>query len=387
MAQADLTRADAHPHRGRAPAVLKVHLWAPSFTGFGGGIAAFSREMAQGLRALGHDVRLYGKSDRSGSWPEFQLSGAAPFGGSFQTASFALSSIGSVARRRPDHIVSTHVNFGPAAQLAKRFFGTRFTLVAHGIDVHQGLPARTLAALRDADRIIAVSAWTRDRVLDLGGIQPENVTLLPNTIDESRFTVGPRLESLRAKYKLKPDERVLLTVARLDHRERYKGYDRIIEALPMVQRTCGPVRFLIVGTGEDRDRVAKLAAERGMDSAVSFAGFVPAESLVDHYRLADVFAMPSTGEGFGIVFLEAMGCGTPVIAGNRDGSVDALDGGRLGVLIEPMNVDAIAGAICSLLGKHGESWWFDRNRLHEAVISRFGQAAFRERLKAALPFH
>jgi glycosyltransferase involved in cell wall biosynthesis len=191
---------------------------------------------------------------------------------------------------------------------------------------------------------------------------------------------------LRQKYGIEPDEKVVLTVARLDHRERYKGYDRIIEALPAIQRKCGPVRFLIVGSGEDQARVEALAREQGIDASVSFAGFVAADALVDHYRLADVFAMPSTGEGFGIVFLEAMACGTPVIGGNRDGSVDALDGGRLGLLVEPLDIDAISRAVCTMLEKQGPEWWFDRTRLHDAVVERFGQSAFRERLKEALPF-
>lgn len=351
----------------RAASVLKIHLWAPTFTGFGGGIAAFSREMARGLVELGYDVRLLGKTNRS-------------------TATFVAFGLASVARERPDHIISTHVNFGPAAQLAKRFFGTPFTLVAHGIDVHQGLPARTLAAMRDADRIIAVSEWTRMRVLDLGGFSPANVTVLPNTIDEERFTVGEKSPALRQQYGLSPDEKVVLTVARLDPRERYKGYDRIIEALPAINKACGRVRFLMVGAGDDQPRVAALAREAGVESSVSFAGFIPANALVDHYRLADVFAMPSTGEGFGIVFLEAMGCGTPVIAGNRDGSVDALDKGRLGLLIEPMSIDAIATGICSLLRKEGPSWWFDRSALHEEASKKFGHNAFLNSLREALPF-
>lgn len=351
----------------RATSVLKVHLWAPTFTGFGGGIAAFSREMARGLTELGYEVRLLGKTNRS-------------------TTKFVMSGLASVARERPDHIISTHVNFGPAAQLAKRFFGTPFTLVAHGIDVHPGLPARTLAAMRDADRIITVSEWTRMRVLDIGGFPALNVTVLPNTIDEERFTVGEKSVKLREQYGLSADEKVILTVARLDPRERYKGYDRIIEALPAINKSGGPVRFLIVGAGDDKPRVAALARRMGVESAVSFAGFIPANTLVDHYRLADVFAMPSTGEGFGIVFLEAMACGTPVIAGNRDGSVDALDKGRLGLLIEPTSIDAIANGICSLLRKEGPSWWFDRSALHEAASEKFGHSAFINSLREALPF-
>jgi glycosyltransferase involved in cell wall biosynthesis len=365
---------------------LKVHLWAPGFTEFGGGIAAFSREVARGLVELGHDVRLFGKIDRTGTWKGLRLSGTGVFGGSLQTANFITTALSAIVTDRPDHVISTHVNFGPAAHVAKNFLRVPYTLVAHGIDVHPGLPRTSLAALREANRIIAVSVWTRDRVLDLGGIDPENVVILPNTVDETVFSVGQKSEDLIRHYRLQPGEKVVLTVARLDDTERYKGYDRIIEALPAIQRRCGAVRFIIVGTGEDRARIAQLAKQKGVESMVSFAGFVSTESLVDHYRLADVFAMPSTGEGFGIVFLEAMGCGTPVVAGNRDGSIDALDGGWLGLTIEPMYVDGIADAISSILEGRGPGLWFDRKLLHEASMARFGQKAFVRWLKASLPF-
>jgi glycosyltransferase involved in cell wall biosynthesis len=387
LAQAVRASTDRAATTSYAAGALNLHVWAPAFTGFGGGIAAFSREMARGLRDLGHSLRLYGKNDRRGGWPGYDLTGAGFMGGlgPVQTMEFAAASLAGAARHRPDHIISTHVNFGPVAQLAKRMFGTPFTLVAHGIDVHPGLPPRTLAAMRDADRLIAVSAWTRDRVLDLGGIEPRNVTILPNTVDESRFTVGPKSATLVSRYNLSPTECVILTVARLDPSERYKGYDRIIEALPAIHEACGPVRFLIVGAGDDRARVAALARERNVEPLVSFAGFVQASELVDHYRLADVFAMPSTGEGFGVVFLEAMGCGTPVVGGNRDGSVDALDGGRLGLLVEPMNVSAIGEGIIALLRREGPPTWFDRQALHDAASEKFGQAAFLEALRASFP--
>ena len=89
-------------------------------------------------------------------------------------------------------------------------------------------------------------------------------------------------------------------------------------------------------------------------------------------------------EGFGIVFLEAMACGTPTLAGNRDGSVDALDEGRLGRLVDPMNIDAIATGIIELLNRQGPEWWFDPQTLANAVVRRFGRAAFRKTLAATL---
>ena len=86
-----------------------------------------------------------------------------------------------------------------------------------------------------------------------------------------------------------------------------------------------------------------------MAKNVQFAGLVPPEELPDYFRLADVFVMPSTGEGFGIVFLEAMATGVPVIAGNRDGSRDALCDGALGTLIDPENCEELASAILAAL--------------------------------------
>ena len=341
--------------------------------------------MASGLGELGHDLRLFGKNDRSGSWGGHALTGGKPLGGAIRTAGFAVAILGAVVRSRPNHVISTHLNFGPLALIAKRLFGTRYTLVAHGIDVHPDLPPRTLEAMRRADRIIAVSEWTRGRVTALGGIDPRNVSILPNAFDETRFTVGPKPQWLREAYGIRADEKVLLTVGRLDQRERYKGYDRIIDALSEIQQRCGPVRFIVAGTGDDRDRVVALAREKGHEKSVIFPGFVAPEDLADHYRLADVFAMPSTGEGFGIVFAEALACGTPVVAGNRDGSVDALDGGRLGKLVDPLSVAAIVDGVCDVLCGRGPALWYDREKLHKAVKTKFGRDAFAKRLNEALP--
>jgi glycosyltransferase involved in cell wall biosynthesis len=132
-------------------------------------------------------------------------------------------------------------------------------------------------------------------------------------------------------------------------------------------------------------RADALAKVLGVERSVTLAGFIPDEELADHYRLADVFAMPSTGEGFGIVFLEAMSCGTPVVAGNRDGSVDALADGALGVLIEPESVDAIVAGIKRILTCDGPARWFDRSALHDDVIRRFGRTPFRGRLRELFP--
>jgi glycosyltransferase involved in cell wall biosynthesis len=127
-----------------------------------------------------------------------------------------------------------------------------------------------------------------------------------------------------------------------------------------------------------------MARSLGVDAAVTLVGFVPDDELADHYRLADVFVMPSTGEGFGIVYVEAMACGTPVLAGDRDGSADALDGGAMGRMVDPGDVRAVAEGVISLLRKEGPPQWFDKIAVRDAVMRRFGRAAFRENLRKFL---
>ena len=108
-----------------------------------------------------------------------------------------------------------------------------------------------------------------------------------------------------------------MTVSRLASSERYKGHDRVIRSLPRVLLKHPETIYLIVGDGDDRPRLEALASEFGVRDKVRFAGLVAGEELPDYFRLADVFVMPSTGEGFGIVFLEAMACGIDVIGGNQ----------------------------------------------------------------------
>lgn len=130
--------------------------------------------------------------------------------------------------------------------------------------------------------------------------------------------------------------------------EAYKGHDRLIGVLPEIVRRHDAA-YLIVGGGDDGPRLKAFAAATGVADRVHFAGHVPVAELADYFALADVFAMPSIGEGFGIAFIEAAASGLPVIAGNRDGSVDALADGRIGRLIDPDDRGQLIAAIMDAL--------------------------------------
>jgi glycosyltransferase involved in cell wall biosynthesis len=167
-------------------------------------------------------------------------------------------------------------------------------------------------------------------------------------------------------------------VCRLAETECYKGYDQIIKAMPEIMRSVPNARYLLVGKGPDRPRIEKLIADAGVQDAVILAGFVPDEELADHYNLCDIFAMPSRAEGFGIVYLEALACGKPVLAGNKDGSRDALGDGELGLLVDPDNTVKIAAEIIRVLRReHSRPNIFNPELLRQRVVELFGFEAFK----------
>ncbi len=110
-------------------------------------------------------------------------------------------------------------------------------------------------------------------------------------------------------------------------------------------------------------------------------GFVPDEELCAHYNLCDVFAMPSKGEGFGIVYLEALACGKPTLGGNQDGAIDALCHGELGVLVDPDDVGAIAQTLIQILqGTYPHPIMYQPEILRQKVIDVFGFERFKQTL-------
>ncbi|MCX7140564.1 MAG: glycosyltransferase family 4 protein [Proteobacteria bacterium] len=356
---------------------LFVHIWAPQFLGFGGGITAFSRALAEALHANHKQVCLFGKLDATSDWHGLPLKGARAWPFRLRTLGFSFQAIESAWQDRPSVIISTHLNFGPIANFIRGLLGIPYVLVAHGIDVHANLSRSRLSALRSANAVWAVSRWTRDRLLDVG-VVAARIHILPNTVSQEVFTIAPPDSALRQRYAIAPDEKVILTVARLDAEESYKGYDNVLRALPQVRGAIGKVRFLIVGKGNDTARVQGLVADLGLSDCVTLCGFVPDGELPAHYRLADVFALPSLGEGFGIVFLEAMACGIPVLGGNRDGSVEALADGALGRLVDPTSVESISHGLIALLRREGSAFWFEPVVLRTTCLQYFGRGVFRK---------
>ena len=158
--------------------------------------------------------------------------------------------------------------------------------------------------------------------------------------------------------------------------ERYKGYDRVLQALPELIGNYPKLRYLMVGRYDEAEkmRLDELINILGLKGIVVFTGIIPDEILADHFRLGDLFVMPSEKEGFGIVFIEAMYYGLPVIAGNKDGSVDALVNGEMGLLVDPGNINEIRVAIRKILDNH-QAYLPNRYKL----MDHFGYTSYKEK--------
>lgn len=138
---------------------------------------------------------------------------------------------------------------------------------------------------------------------------------------------------------------MIMMLGRIVTTERYKGVDEVLDVMPRLIEKVPNVTYLIVGDGSDRQRLETKVRALGLKEYVVFTGLIPETEKADHYRLADAFVMPSHGEGFGFVFLEALACGVPVVGSTVDGGREALRDGLLGRLVDPKNPDELVQAV------------------------------------------
>jgi len=243
------------------------------------------------------------------------------------------------------------------AVLVKYVYRLPLVYYIHGEEVTSPSSGRlygrlALPMLRRADRVVAVSSFTRNYLVERIGLREERVEVVPNGVDLDRFRPAPKNPVLIERYGL-AGKRVLVTIGRQIER---KGIDMTLRALPKIIAAHPDAHYLVVGQGTGLAENEAIAAEVGIADHVTFAGGVAEEELVDHFNLADLFVMAnrtlSNGdtEGFGLVFLEANACGKAVIGGRAGGVVDAIDDGRSGLLVDADGPDEIAAAVCRVLG-------------------------------------
>jgi phosphatidylinositol alpha-1,6-mannosyltransferase len=330
-----------------------------------GGIAQYNRDFLGALMGAGAVSSIH-------VLPRKVVDRTAPPDGVMQDKprpgriSYCVWALDVALRRRVDIVFCGHLYMAPLAALVARLKRARLVIQTHGVEAWRRPSRLCRAAVEAADLVLCVSRFTRARVLDWAAIAPERILVLPNTV-AGAFTPGDG-SALRDAWGLQ-GKRVLLTVGRMDGRERYKGHDRVIAAIPQLVAEGHDVAYVVLGDGDDRDRLAALAHEAGVGDRVRFIGAVSQESLVDAYRMADLFVMPSTGEGFGIAFLEAMASGTPALGLAAGGAPDALADGELGTAVAEADLASAIGR--ALVTSRAEP-----RSLATNVRRRFGQEPF-----------
>lgn len=255
---------------------------------------------------------------------------------------------------------------------------------AHGIEVWGYLGAILAPDLNWADKVITVSEFTASQVKEW--VEPDRLCTVPNMVDTSLFTPG------NDGSQVKRDE--ILIVGRLASRDRYKGHEMLMQALQILERKYSLKACLsVVGDGDGRHRLEAKARQFGLGHRVEFRGRISTEELIEAYRRCAVFAMPSrvdthprkvwSGEGLGIVYLEAAACGRPVIASTEGGAPEAIIPGKTGFLVDPRSPGAIADSLAILLADPAEADKMGRaGRLW--VETNFSIEVFRERVRELL---
>lgn len=282
--------------------------------------------------------------------------------------------IAEARRFRPDVVLSVHIVLSPAAGMIRRLTGARTVQYLHADEIRS---RRSLAgfAVRRADAVIAVSQHTRRLAISVGA-DPARLHLIPPGVDLPLASPSER-----------PAPPTLLTIGRL--RERYKGHDTLIRAMPMISARVPGAQWVIVGDGPLRPELERQAAAHGLDGSVRFVGQASDAERDAWLDRAHVFAMPARvppgglgGEGFGIVYLEANAHELPVVAGNVGGALDAVVHGETGLLVDPWDHTAVADAVADLLLDPGRAAAL--GRAGAARARRFAWPTIAERVEELL---
>ncbi len=337
------------------------------FTSLGevGGVQQVGRHAGAVLweeaRARGGSCALFSLNDKPGTNSFFVAEAEYSYRGFGRQKTKLIARLAQLAPKLKVAYLG-HPHLAPLGMFLQ-FFNRRlrYWVAAHGMEVWQPLPLVRRLGLRRAYGITAVSADTAVRMVRAQRLDPRKVFLLPPALERG-FADPP---THAAPLEVPAGSRIILSVGRLIAAEPGKGFDTVIRALPQVVRQVPNCRYVIIGDGDDRERLERLAEQFAVRDRVVFAGKQTADHLKRYYAACDVFAMPSRQEGFGIVFLEAMAFGKPILAGHHGGTTEFVKDGQTGYLVEYDAADEVAARLIRLLqddecrrsmGEAGRRW-------------------------------
>jgi phosphatidylinositol alpha-1,6-mannosyltransferase len=326
--------------------MIKCDVFLTDAYGINGGIAKYSQDLIAGLVKGGMQLNIIPRNCKK----NFE-----------RTTAIKISSIASVGKlgflvatflslfRKKNLVICGHINLLPFAFLSAIIGKCPLILMIYGIEVwkpHQNFVINYL--LRKIDHIISISKFTEKKLKGwLPGLSAK-IFILPNGIDLSLYGIAKKPKDLIKKYDA-DGKTVLMTMGRLSSTERYKGIDEVLTVFSNLIKKNSNLLYLICGDGDDKSRLMKKASDLGISDFVIFSGYIPEAEKKKYYDLSDLYVMPSYGEGFGFVFLEAMAAGVPVLASINDGGYEAVQYGSLAKVVDAHNSSQIEIAILEML--------------------------------------
>jgi phosphatidylinositol alpha-1,6-mannosyltransferase len=254
---------------------------------------------------------------------------------------FGATIAGRAWLRPPAWVLFSHLGLAGVEGVLPGRLRTPYAVFLHGIEAWRPLGPEARAAVAGATLRIANSRFTAGATLAANpGIG--EIAVCPLALPKGAPVVDAPPEPNGAELRV-------LMVGRLAAGEGYKGHDAVLRAWPAIAARVPRARLVIVGDGDDAPRLRQLAASGGAAGSVRFTGFVERSELEAEYARAALFVLPSRGEGFGLVYLEAMAHGLACVGSIHDAASEVIDAGRTGVLADPADVESLGRTIADLL--------------------------------------
>jgi len=289
--------------------------------------------------------------------------------------------------KKSDVVIISHINLALVGLLIKTISPkTKIWLISHGIEVWRPLSFHKRQLLKRCDKVVCVSAFTKAQMYKWHKTDLAKCIVLNNALDP--FMKLPETFQKPAylldRYGLTNSGPIIFTLTRLASTELYKGHDSVIKAIASLKHKFPGIKYILAGKYDEHEgiRVKKLIADAGVTEQVILTGFIREDELPDHFLMADVFVLPSKKEGFGIVFIEALACGLPVICGNADGSIDAIRNGELGTAINTDNDKELEDRIADQLTE--PLTLAKRRRLKDKCLQYFNEQTYINTLQEML---
>jgi len=349
--------------------IMEICILIPSFLPTIGGAEIGAYELAKQLYRKGHRISVIAPKYKKG-WRNYEkiegidvyrypLLLRLPRLTELIRVLFSFLFIGNLLRKiRPD-VLNMHyvVPTGFAGQFwaNKLHLPTVLTLI--GNDVYD--PYRPLSKLyypfmkkvmRQTNFITALSSFVKNVLLNEFDVPENKIRIIPYGIEIDKFHPNVDGTDTRRKYNISDNEKLIITVQRLHPR---KGVQYFIKAAREVLRKMDNVKFLVIGNGQEQEYLIDLSNRLKLTGKVIFTGEIENSRLNKYYAAADLFAFHTIHEGLGIVLLEAIASGKPVVTTTAGGTVDVVRDGVNGLLVPPEDSNALANAILKLLAKPG----------------------------------